>query len=276
MTRHLLLPLLLAVAVMGTATAAAEETAGRIQGYYDEAYHYHPTPKHWMVELKFGPYRPNVDAEPGLSGKPYDEIFGCGPVGENCSTWDGWQVMSQVELDYQFWQPHGSFAVAVTLGFFRITGKALVPQDPSLPPDPETNPYVRSGDETALNILPVAVQLVYRWDYAALHYSVPLVPYVKFGLAYAFWWIENAEGIAELSDGAGAYGGTIGYQLNAGLAIMLDFLEPSAAKTMDAELGINHTYLFCEFLHSQVRWGLSDKMRLGVPASFLAGLAFEF
>ena len=151
-----------------------------------------------------------------------------------------------------------------------------MPQDPSQPYDPETNPYVRSGDETSLSILPVVLQLVYRWDWAALSYSVPLVPYVKFGLVYAFWWIENADGVAELADGQSAYGGTIGYQLNAGLAIMLDFLEPSAAKTMDAELGINHSYIFCEFVHSQVRWGLSNRMYLGVPASFLAGLAFEF
>ena len=77
-------PLLLA----GGAGAARGETDGteKIQGFYENRYHYHPSPKHWMLELKFGPYKPNVDAEPGLSGKPYDEVFGCGPDTQDCST----------------------------------------------------------------------------------------------------------------------------------------------------------------------------------------------
>ncbi len=259
-----------------TVGTADEQDTGLLGDYPPEA-HYHPTPKWWMVELKFGPYKPNVDAEPGLAGRPYMDVFGCGP-GKDCSTWSGYDVMSQLEVDFQFWQPHGSLAVGLTTGYFRISGHSLVPEDPSLPYDPDSNPYVPSGDKTTMNLVPLVLQLVYRWDYMALHWGVPLVPYVKAGGVYTFWWIENGDGdTAKFGNGDKAYGGTFGYQINLGLALLLDPLEPSAAKVMDAELGVNHTYLFCEFAHSQVRWSFTgERMRLGMPATFYAGLAMEF
>ena len=186
--------------------------------------------------------------------------------------------MTQIELGLHLWKGHGALGLAAGWGFFRIEGKSLVLEDPEQPYDPESNPYIRAGDETTFNIMPFILQAVYRWDYAARRWRVPLVPYFKAGVVYAIWWIEKAErDIARFgADGAKARGGTFGYQINLGLAFLLDVLEPSAAKRLDSELGINHTYLFAEFVHSQVRWGSEDRMRIGMPATFLAGLALEF
>lgn len=239
---------------------------------------YQPSPKRWMFELKFGPYKPAVDSEPGLTGKPYQDIFGC-MEGQSCGkSWPGYQVMSQIEVDLELWQGHGALGLAATWGFFRIEGKALVLSDPGLPYDPDTNPYVRSGDKTSLNIMPFILQAVYRWDYAFRRWSVPLIPYFKGGVVWDLWWIEKADRhLARFGqDGGKAWGGTFGYQINVGLSFALDILEPSAAKKMDMELGINHTYLFAEFVHSQVRWASGDRMRLGLPYGFMVGLALEF
>ena len=239
---------------------------------------YKATPRRWMFELKFGPYKPAVDSEGGLDGKPYQDIFGC-MEGQSCNkTWPGYTVMSQIEVDLQLWQGHGSVGIGATWGFFRIEGKSLVLTDPTLPYDPETNPYVRSGDETSLNIMPFILQAVYRWDYAYRRWRVPLVPFVKAGVVWALWWVEKADRkLARFGDdGDKAWGGTFGYQVNLGLAFLLDVLEPSAARKMDQDLGINHTYLFAEFVHSQIRWASSARMRLGLPYGFMAGLALEF
>jgi len=234
------------------------------------------SPRHWMLELKFGPYKPNVDSEPGLSGHPYRDVFGCLP-GKSCSKWAGYTVMSQAELDFQIWKGYGSLGVAGTIGYFRIKGKALQPDDPSLPYDPDSNPYIYSGDSTVMNLLPLVVQVVYRWDYAAIKWGVPIVPYVKGGAVCTVWWIENGNGdVARFGNGNKARGTTFGYEVNLGIAFLLDVLEPSAAKIMDREIGINHSYLFAEFVHSQVRWAVHDRMHLGMPATFLAGLALEF
>ncbi len=241
-------------------------------------YRREPSPRRWMLEIKFGPYKPAVDSEPGLSGEPYYDIFAC-PPGRSCSgRWPGTAAMSAIELDMHLWKGHGALGIAGSVGFFRIRGYSLVQEDPEQPYDPELNPWIASGDRTALNIMPLVLQAVYRWDYAARTWSVPLVPYIKAGGVYALWWIEGPDGkTARFGEGGGkARGGTFGYQINIGLALQLDFLEPGAAKTMDNELGINHSYIFCEFVHSQVRWGRGDRMHIGMPATFFAGLAIEF
>ena len=246
--------------------------------YTKVEYQRQESPRWWMLEFRFGPYKPNVDAESGLSGSPYKDIFECAP-GKSCkSTWPGASVLSGLELDLHLWKGHGTLGIAASFGYFRIAGNSLTLEDPEQPYNPDTNPYVESDDETVFNLMPFVFQAVYRWDYAARHWGIPLVPYVKAGVVYALWWIEGPDGdTAKFSASGGkARGGTFGYQINLGLALELDFLEPSAAKGMDNELGINHTYLFCEFVHSAVRWASDDRMWVGMPATFSAGLALEF
>ena len=47
-----------------------------------------------------------------------------------------------------------------------ISYQDIYPRSYFMPYDPVTNPYVRSGDETSLNIMPFILQAVYRWDWA--------------------------------------------------------------------------------------------------------------
>lgn len=221
--------------------------------FYDLNTTYKPSPQWFAVELKFGPYLPDVDTEVGSS--PYKDIFGR-RLG----------LMSQLTFDVQFLKKHGTLGVGGTIGLFTRQGDALLDDGSS------------SSDETSLNVIPLVLQLVYRWDYAAKKWNVPLVPYVRAGIVYAFYWITQGSGkLARFANsGNKARGGIWGYQINVGLAFMLDALEPSSAKKLDSEMGVNHTYLFCEFVHSRIDDFGGDRMRLGMKYSLLAGLTAEF
>ncbi len=170
---------------------------------------YKPSPQWFAMEFKFGPYKPDVDSEFGSSGGPYDDVFT-----------SKLRLMSQFTFDVQFLKKHGTLGVGGTVGFFQARGKALLESG-----DP-------SGDDTTFNIMPFILQLVYRWDYLAKKYNVPLVPYVRAGFVYAFYWITDGNGDTAHfgEDGGKAHGGVWGYQINVGLAFQLDVLEPSAAK----------------------------------------------
>jgi hypothetical protein len=215
---------------------------------------YSPTPQWWAVELKFGPYRPDIDAEfDGAS--PYQDTFG-----------GGVDLMSQLTVDVQFLKLHGKLGVGGTIGYFQAKGKALAEDGTA------------SGDDTSLNMVPLLLQLVYRWDYAAERWKFPLVPYIRFGVVGALWWVEGGSGgTTSFGPDRKARGATWGYQLNIGIAFLLDVLEPTAAKRLDMELGVNHSYIFVEFVHSSIDdFGHENSWQLGMQASLLAGLTLEF
>jgi len=240
---------LLGVLLLGLASTPTAKAQ-----YYDLNTAYEPSPQWFAVELKFGPYLPDIDSELGSGGGPYRDIFG-----------RKLRLMSQLTFDVQFLKKHGTLGVGGTIGLFTAQGKALLETGES------------SSDKTSINVIPLILQLVYRWDYAAKHWNVPLVPYVRAGLVYSFYWITQGSGkLARFASGGKAHGGVWGYQVNIGLALMLDVLEPGSAKKLDSEMGVNHTYLFCEFVHSGVDDFGGDRIRLGMKYTLLAGLAAEF
>lgn len=244
----------------------------------------------WFAfELKFTPYTPNIDASPGLNGAtPFKDLFV--PKNEHGMVdRPPWKVLTQLEFDFQFFSRYGTLAVGATAGFYRRTTHTFEYPDmmdtSSCVAGPNGN-CVRSGDETALNILPLSALLVYRFDVLALRYRVPLVPYLKLGLAYYIWWINDGSGgIASVRDAdpntpgnqtVDGYGGTFGWVLQPGLAFLLDVIDPGAARVIDAELGINHTYLFCEMHYADIsNFGVGSRMNLS-DLTFSAGIAFEF
>ena len=75
--------------------------------------------------------------------------------------------------------------------------------------------------------------------------------------------------------GRGA-GGTLGWQAAVGIAFLLDFLDPAAARGFDADAGVNHTYAFFELTTIQAS-GLGRKNALHVgDNTWFAGLLLEF
>jgi hypothetical protein len=213
------------------------------------------SPQHWAVELRFGLYAPEVDSEfGGAESPPHQAYFG-----------DKRRLMPALEVDYQFLHLFGSAAVGLQIGYMREKGKAF---------DMTGKP---SGDDTTLLLVPVAVQFVYRMDEAARRLNIPIVPYGKFGLSYTLWRITDANGdTAHTDDGKRGRGGTPGWQAAAGVALLLDFIDAASARALDADTGVNHTYVFFEYGRFEAS-GLGRKNALHVgDTTWFAGLMFEF
>jgi hypothetical protein len=295
-----------------SATASAQEMVGGYNPSFGENPPRDYQSSQWFaLEIKFGGYSPDIDSSPGLKGQtPFADLFN--PQGTKGRP--PWRLLSSLEFDYQFFHRFGSLGIGHSVGFYRRTTHGFVfPLDANGKPvlDAKGQPIgctvpncVRSGDETGLNIIPLELMAVYRFDVLSLRYHVPLVPYVKLGLAYYLWWINNGNGFLSAAqfqparpDGQptgqspttlkqqglppdpakqSGYGGTLGWVFNPGIALVLDVLDPTAARTLDTELGINHTYLFCEMHYADISgFGASDKLVLS-DLSLNAGLAFEF
>jgi hypothetical protein len=229
------------------------------------------SPREWAIELRFGPYAPDVDSE--FSGNPaatpYKTIFGSKR-----------HLMSQLEFDWQFFQAFGSLGVGVVVGYYSQSAKAFVfdPTTGTCQTDPSstTGACLVSGDTTSLRLIPVAALLVYRWDVAAERWKVPLVPYAKLGLNYTFWEINNGNGNVPDYKGGHGSGGTAGWQAAAGMSLLLDILDPDAARGLDMETGVNHSYVFFEWNHVDASGlGMSKKLHLG-DSRWVLGFMFEF
>lgn len=208
---------------------------------------YQGTPQHFALEVKFGPYLPDVDTEFSGGSGPYYRTFG-----------DDYLLLSLLQFDWEYLRiPGGTLAVGVSAGFMQAVGTAHTPDGRA------------SGEDTVLNIVPAYWTAGYRLDLFAERWGVPLVPFFKAGIATYWWWVLNAAGTAQ-------WGWTPGWFLSPGLALQLDFFEPGTARSFDSSIGINHSYLTIELLYASVDGFGRGKSMILSDLSFTAGVAFEF
>jgi hypothetical protein len=183
--------------------------------------------------------------------------------------------MWQVEFDWEVLQFFGTLAVGGSVGYWKESGKACLLAD--LESSKNATCTQSPADNTSLRLIPFAALLVYRMDEAAKRWKIPLVPYGKVGLNYTIWTVNDGDGkVPNPLTGGHGQGGTAGWQAAAGLALQLDFIDPSAAHEFDSESGVNHTYAFFELDHVNGN-GLyrSNVLRVG-DNTWFAGLMFEF
>lgn len=218
------------------------------------------SPQRFAFELKFGPYRPDVDSEFEAGGRqlrtPYRDFFG-----------NGHKLMSQIDVQYEFFHLFGTAALGVGLGYFSVSGNNPLS-------DGSGN---RSGDQSTLKIVPLSVSAIYRFDYFLELRNFPLVPYAKLGLDWAYWQITDGnDEIAADGMGGRGRGGTLGWHAAAGLELVLDLFDPEAARDFDADLGVNHTAVFFEFKHADISGlGQSGRMHVG-DTNWSLGLLLQF
>jgi hypothetical protein len=219
------------------------------------------SPQRWVLELRFGPYSPDVDSEFEGTKTPHRDFFG----GKR-------RLMTQLEIDYQIFQGFGSVALGVQLGYFRENGLAF-----REPPAGEMA-SARSGDNSRLSLYPFALLAVYRADQLWRRARIPVVPYAKIGLSYTLWSVyDGNDKVAESLEPKGrGRGGTRGWQAAAGASLVLNVLDPGASRELDSETGINNTHLFFELARFAAS-GLGEENRLRVgDTTWLMGLAFDF
>jgi hypothetical protein len=234
------------------------------------------SPQHFALELKFGLYSPDIDSTPGLTGKPFSDVF-VSQDDPNLGRRPSGALMTTLEFDWQIWHGFGSLGIAASVGFsrrsshsFEFAGDTTSCVVPSC---------TRSSDTTTLTLMPFTWEAVYRFD-VLTRWRIPIVPYLKGGLAWYLWWIERGDGgLAYVQNGASkefAIGAVFGLVAHPGVALLLDILDPSAARVLDSELGINHTYLFFEGNFAWINgFGNPDKIVLS-DTTWNAGIAFEF
>lgn len=215
------------------------------------------SPRNMALELHVGPYTPSIDSQ-FRDATPYQDVFGN----------DG-AILFGVHADYQLWQDFGSVAVGGGMRYGRVEGTALRADGG------------QTTDSTTLQFIPLKADVIYRFDWPAVEYGVPFVPYAKLGLDYVVWWITNnrdevANAFGPDGKGRAGRGGTFGWHFAIGGQLLLDFLEPATATRFDQETGVNNSYLFAEFAVNQVNdFGTGGSFDLSDNA-FSAGLMFEF
>ena len=219
------------------------------------------SPQRFALELRLGPYSPEIDEEFGGAKTPHKDYFG-----------DDTRLMFQVEFDWQLYRHPavGSVGIGGSAGFFRETASS--PFNASDEPSAS-----RSGDKSRLSLFPLAALAVYRADQLWQLWSLPLVPYGKLGLNYTLWNIYDGNDlVAENPGGGRGRGGTLGWQAAVGLSLVLDIIDLGSARELDSETGINHTHVFVEYVKYEVSGlGQKNKLRVG-DSTWLAGLLFEF
>lgn len=234
------------------------------------------SPQNFAFELRGGPYYPDVDGELRGRATPFRDMFGSSE-----------RVLISGEFDWQILRVHpvGSLGLAVGAGYTVFSAVAPVTQAPMGAPATWTRPS--DGQETSLHVIPGFIGGVVRIDALARHTVVPLVPYVKFGLGFAYWWSTLGENLSRRSAttspgvlpsdndvGVAATGLSLGTHFAAGLMLRLDFLEPGASRRWDSVMGVNHSYIFGEYTRAEV--GTSGTQLQLSSETWNLGLAFEF
>jgi hypothetical protein len=195
------------------------------------------SPRVGSWDFSVGQYKPNIDAEPNLGGsRPWEDTFGSGRP-----------FFLRTTINYDLTHYFGSLEIGFQTGYLQRAGHG------------RTATGAVSGDSTKFRMIPTSAVLTYRFDYLADRFSVPLAPYAKLALERYNWWVTDGSSHTSRS------GGTFGWSATAGLALQLDFFDPTLARELDRETGINHTYIFAEGRKTKVddfgsskSWDLSD------------------
>jgi hypothetical protein len=217
----------------------------------------HQSAQDFALELRVNYGKPDIDAAPGLSGKPYEQTFGSDS-----------RIGLGAEFDWQFARiPHlGSLGVGVGVGRWSTSAKARNYIDLS-----------PTGDDTNLELWQFAGLGVLRVE-ALTSVGIPLAPFAKAGLGYTLWRAFGPNGTyaSRTPSGNRSIGASYGFQYSLGLALLLDQLDPSSAKNLDEATGVNNTYLFVEYTDARLQSASSGSALWVGGTSTTAGLALEF
>jgi hypothetical protein len=236
----------------GAAFAQGTDEFGAYGGL-EHARHRNESSQTWALEIRFGPYLPNVDDDFPES-RPFERTFG----NDN-------RYLIGFEVDWQILRipGFGSFGPAFGWGYTNITADA-----------PLHDGTGRSQQETSLTIMPMYVAGVLRVDVLAREANIPFVPYAKLGVGYALWWVGDGEDTAN-ENGVEGRGISYGYQHALGGMLLLDFFDESSAIELENASGVNNSYFFGEWYVSNLNgFGSGDRMQVGTN-TWMIGLALE-
>ncbi len=269
--RHKLLARSAALAAFALPSLALSQTLEL--GPDDGGRNRHESPQNFAVELRFSPWQPAIDSEFTGGGGPFLDYFG---VADGAGRRVSDRLLGAVEFNWQALRiSHlGSLGLGVSAGYSSFTATA-----------PVTATGASSGQDSTLNIVPTYAVAVLRVDVLARRTFIPLVLYGKAGVGASYWWVTSGDQLSRRNPlsptapdnardfGQAATGLSYEWQLAAGAMIRLDWLEPRAQRAWDLQMGVNHSYVFAEYM--LVRDWDRPQLRLG-SQTWAFGLAFEF
>jgi hypothetical protein len=230
-----------------------EDRSGRREKY--------ASPQSMAFEVRFGPYYPEIDEEFGGDVGPYEDVFDNDP-----------QFYFGVELD---WLPLripwvGVIGPGLGWGYTRTTAPAMKEDTCSLNGD-TCQP---SGTDTGLTIMPMHLSAVLRADELMRRTGIPIVPYGKLGIGLATWSSSSDNGVSDNEKVLGR-DTTWGIHMAVGGMFALNWLDERYSAALDESTGVNHVYLFGEWMNNQLD-GLGSRPQMHVGTSTLiVGIAFD-
>jgi hypothetical protein len=193
------------------------------------------SPQWFAFEMRFGPYKPALRSR--------RETF------DNDSGW-----LMNLEVDFTLWHiPYdiGQVNLAGVFGWSSYDAYARL----------RAMPEERSGEKTEFTIFPLAALAVLRIDALARHTVVPVTFAAKMGYEWVRWKVETG------AEGKQA-GFNRGFRYALQAALELDFFNQDAARSLDEDFGINHTYLLFEYMDSQTKATGDNAFMFGLGAQF--------
>jgi hypothetical protein len=197
------------------------------------------SPEHFVLELRGGPYTPEMDG---------NAAFGTHFTGDS-------GLLFGVELDVIMYRlPNWLYLGAGgRIETAEYDGETL------------SDEAEKTSEETSLRLWGLDMLAVARIDALARKLSVPLIVTGKLGYGWMHW--STNTGGEDKHDGW-----SVGLAWGLQFAIDLDALDRAAARNLDEEWGINHAFLFFE-----LSWfhPTDDSLPIG-DNSWAAGLGFVF
>ena len=215
-------------------------------------------------EIRGGPFAPAIGN--AAEKRAYDIIYG-GDTG----LFDRRPLLLQIEFDWYAFNRFGLLGVYGRVGRWRIAGHTRDCVGADGTTQSCTSETLEGSSEgssrTSLTAWPLSAGIVYKFDQLKENWSIPLVPYAKGGVDY-FLWTNTVDGeTSTASDGSSGSGGQFGVTGSLGIALNIDFIEPSAATNARNGPGVADFYLFFEY-----RWTYAGFRSSGLDWSDNHGL----
>lgn len=229
------------------------------------------SPQNWAFELRFGPYYPQIDSAPGLTGAPAAQALGTSH-----------RIMVGIEGDWQALRlgKIASFGPGFGMGYTVLSQPALYGPGPGGELPSAGSGIVVGAPSPMSSTLKIWVQwvdAVLRLDALDRMFHVPVVFTAKLGMGQALWWADKGNLVGrDPNTGTIGHGRSWGPTWALGAMFDLNFMQPERARRLDAISDINHMYIFAEWYQLKLDgFGSSTQLRVG-DSDWVIGYALEF
>jgi hypothetical protein len=191
------------------------------------------SPMWFALELKMGPYVPG-------NSRAFRNIFGDDK---------GWMVSTELDVTLYHIPKVGQLNVGAGFSWANYDSKA------------RSTSGRKTSETTELTLYPLSALLVLRVDALARYTVMPLTFAGKLGYEAVRW--KSTTGARTDADGINQ-----GMRWAVQAAFELDFFDRRAARRMDEDWGVNHTFLLFEYFQSVTRGTGDSTFQLGLGTQY--------